>query len=247
MNQHQQTAPSAAFALDTVHFLNRQTTDSDPFGDRDLVASAQTTHLQPPTMLNEPQLHRPDQNPFLPEPAPPSAERNGHGVAATDAQLLAAVKRQVLDGNPANFINVLLFWINFQVSRGMPNHNQVVLNVLQDMKNLFVARHAPLPDVVTQLNTILCTVVQNLNNDDYDSTESIVDFVQVVGVYFMKSYLFERQVVLPDAEAFDLLTSWIAFQYVMKRQTTPALENASNDEMLECMKTLEERITVPVV
>ena len=147
-----------SFALDTVHFLNRQTTDSDPFGDRDQVASAQPAarRFQHTDMMEQQTRQRQELRQIL-EPTSTAPQQPTPTVpdVLTDSQLLATIKRQLLDGNPANLINVLLFWINFQVSRGLPNHNQVVLNVLQDMKNLFVARNTPQPHIVAQLNTVL--------------------------------------------------------------------------------------------
>lgn len=235
------------FALDTVHFIGRNTTDSDPFGDRDQVGSIrsqQPLQQQNPFTVtyNNEQLRREaqqileQQSTVTTTPLPP---------VFTDTQLLINVKRQMLEGNPTHLINILLFWIEFQVSRGMPNHNQCILNVLQDMKNLFVARNMPMQQIVQQLNNVLCSVVQNLNNDDYDGTESIVEFVQIVGAYFMKTYLIERQVVLENLESFDLLTTWVYFQYIMKRQTPPNLD--SNDALLNCMRVFEEKTVLPVL
>ena len=253
MNQQQ------TLALDTVHFLNQQTTDSNPFGDRDEVRSVQTqqrfqqrnpvTALRAEALRQEAQeiLGEPDQH-VVAEPASPNV--------SSDCQLLTSVKREILAGNPANLINVLIFYVNVQVSRGMPNHNHATLNILQDMKNLFVARHAPQPNIVAQLNSVLCALVQNLNNEDYDSTESIVDFVEIVGCYYLREFLIERQVILLDPEAFDLLSAWLSFQFILKRQMPMGVGAVGvgavgasdvNKELLDCMKMLEEHVSVPVV
>lgn len=261
---------SNPFALDTVRFLGRKTTDSDPFGDRDLVLSNNAN--RPPTVSRAQHLHESQvglatlHNELLRQEAldilqmrddePQYATQQNNANVHSDAQLLSGIKQKLLQDNPANLINVLLFWINFQVSRGIPNHNQCVLNVLQDMKSFFVARRKPESTVVSTLNAILCTVVDNLQNIDYDSTEAVVDFVQEVGVYFMKEYLLERRVILPDIEAFDMLTTWVYFQYIMKRQLPPgtatSLSAAPDDidqaqQLLNCMKMFEERVDVPVV
>lgn len=235
------------FALDTIRFISQKTTDSNPFGDRDQVTSLQAA----PHQLQQHQFPTSFQNEQLREEARQILETSQQLVQTplppvfSDSQKLISVKQQILQGDPDKLINVLLFWIEFQVSRGMPNHNQCVLNVLQDMKNLFIARNSPQQPIIQQLTDILCSLVQNINNDDFDATESIVDFVQVVGVYFMKSYLIERQVVNVDPESFDLLSTWIYFQYIMKRQI-PVDANANDvgKQLLDCMKVFEERVSV---
>jgi hypothetical protein len=249
MNQQQ------TLALDTVHFLNQQTTDSNPFGDRDEVRSVQTQQRfqqrNPVTALRAEALRQEaqailDQQPVHDYQHTTTMPAN----VSSDCQLLTSVKREMLAGNPANLINVLIFYVNVQVSRGMPNHNQATLNILQDMKNLFVARHAPQPNIVAQLNSVLCALVQNLNNEDYDSTESIVDFVEIVGCYYLREFLIERQVILQDPEAFDLLSAWLSFQFILKRQMPMGATVGGSDvnkELLDCMKMLEERVSVPVV
>jgi hypothetical protein len=243
---------SNSLALDTVHFLNQRTTDSDPFGDRDKVRSSvhvqqrlQEPHQFGVAMRNE--TLRDEARQILDESAR-SVEKPAPSGVASDCQLLTSIKREILTGNPANLINVLIFWINLQVSRGMPNHNQCVFNVLQDMKNAFVAKYAPQVGVVQALNEILCAIVKNLNNDDYDSTESIVDFIEIVGVYYMREFLVQRHVILEDPEAIDVLSVWISFQYIFKRQS-PAGIGAydASKQLLDCMKAFEEHVDVPVV
>lgn len=251
---------SIPFALDTVHFLNKRTTDSDPFGDRDQVASKsvlrnkQTQHsiatqtLQNELLRDEVQNLLATSDDVVAIPSVPTT--------FSDTQLLINVKKWMLDSDPANLINVLLFWINFQVSHGMPNHNQCVLNVLQDMKNLFVAQNSPSTSILSQLNQVLCHLVQNSANEDFDSAESIVDFIELVGVYFMRHYLLERQVINNDPESFDLLTTWICFTFIMTRQLPMGLKTNASDlpasaaqkskELLQCMQAFEN-VSVPVV
>jgi len=254
--------PDNPFALDTVRFITKKTTDSNPFGDRDQVASHSLLRqkfsqpsLQTQTLQNE--LLRDEVQRILAESEEQIQETASPMATFSDTQLLINIKKFMLESDPSNLINVLLFWINFQVSHGMPNHNQCVLNVLQDMKNLFVARNAPAPALLASLNQVLCHLVQNQTNEDYDSTESIVDFIQLVGVYFMKEYLFERQVITQDLEAFDLLTTWICYTFIMKRQlplgptgsltARPASAAEMSQELLHCMQVFEQKVNVPTL
>ncbi len=251
------------FALDTVRFITKRTTDSNPFGDRDEVASQSVLKqkMVQPTIVSQTlqnEMLRDEVQSILAE-QPVSNLQTSMPSTFSDTQLLINIKKFMLEGDPAHLINVLLFWINFQVSHGMPNHNQCVLNVLQNMKNLFVAQNNPSPAVLSSLNQVLCNLVQNLNNEDYDSTESIVDFVQLVGVYFMRDYLFERQVITHDLEAFDLLTTWICYTFIMKRQLPMGIgdltigSNASitaadmSKELLQCMQVFEQKVNVPAM
>ena len=256
------------FALDTVRFIKQTTTDSDPFGDRDQVASRSLANnkIQKQSFVSQilqNELLREEVANILAESnAEKDEKKDSDPVTFSDTQLLLNVKKFMLEDDPANLINVLLFWINFQVSHGMPNHNQCVLNVLQDMKNLFVAQNSPSPDLVSSLNDILCTLVQNQSNQDYDSAESIVEFIQLVGVYFMRDYLFERQVITKDLEAFDLLTTWICYTFIMKRQLPLVLSNVPqvpvnlteipvngtdmSTELLQCMQVFE-KVNLPTL
>jgi len=267
---------SNPFALDTVRFLGGKTTDSDPFGDRDLVQSNPDASMRMQrqrsqqyagdvgmaTLHNE--MLRQEARKILQDDDVIQADQlrqqkntSAAKSAYSDTRLLSSVKSALLnDTNPANLINVLLFWINFQVSRGTPNHNQCVLNVLQDMKSVFVASKKPEDNLIIELQAILNTVVDNLHNNDYDSTEAVVDFVEKVGVFFMKRYLLQRGVILADIEAFDMLTTWIYFQYIMKRHTFTKNANMQHrdstpeeqaQQLLDCMKMLERQVDVPMV
>lgn len=254
---------NSPFMLDTVGFIKQKTTDSNPFGDRDQVKSQSVlkkkfTQQSVASQILQNELLRDEVQSILAEYDQKTNEEIPSTVAAfSDTQLLMHIKKFMLESDPAHLINVLLFWINFQVSHGMPNHNQCVLNVLQDMKNLFVAQHSPPPPLVSALNQVLCNLVQNQSNEDFDSTESIVDFVQLVGVYFMRDYLFERQVITKDLEAFDLLTTWICYTFIMKRQLPLGLQTAKSfvpvtaadmsKELLQCMQIFEEKVNVPTL
>jgi len=248
------------FALPTIDFICQKTTDSNPFGDKSRVKSDHVgphAHAALPTTAALAESHRLRD---LGARALGHRQAESHTAANSrpldddggDLQLVKSIKQRLLhESNPANLINVLLFWINFQVSRGMPNHIQCVLNVLQDMKKLFVARNTPSNAVLEDINDILCALVNNVGNDDYDSTESVVAFVQVVGAYFMRDYLIERHVVLEDANATDMLTTWVTMQYILTNKMPLAAPNAHAEqdgkkdtvvEILKCMSRVDEEV-----
>ena len=248
------------FALDTLNFISKKTTDSNPFGDASLVqsnvASAMPTLSRHVPVTHDEKLRRAalklindtvDQNSLAQQSVQQS---DASPPVYTDMQLIVDVRRRMLEpgANRDNFINVLLFWIRLQVSDGMPNHGKVVVNVLDDMKILFVAKHAPKREVLAQLDAVIKTQISNVDNTDFDSTESIVQFVNIVGVYFMFDYLLLRRVVVNDPTAFDTLSAWLSFKYVINKPVCiSGADEQMSDQLLKCMQSIEKRVNVPHV
>lgn len=246
------------FALDTVPFMDKRTTDSDPFGDKSRVQSASTIRqvCKNPISANR-VLHNEDLRLQALEIIHQNEKALGTGSehkdldplkkpVCSDMSLIVELKRKLLSesSDPSHLINVLIFWINMQVSQGMPNHNQVVVNVLQDMKTVFLAQKAPSPAIISQLGNVISSLILNLNNSDYDSTQSIVEFIQVTGVSFMRDYLLNRRVVQLNPETADVLTTWLYFQHIMKRQLPQTIESSMTDQLFDCMKMVEQQVEI---
>lgn len=250
--------PQRFFALDTVPFMGKQTCDVDPFGDKSRVKSSdggdvrrmQSTFDQHPTLQDE-QLRREALE--IIEQNRQALENTANDQAVdtqvlSDIDLIVQLKKRLLDpkADPAHLINVLIFWINLQTSQGLPNHNQVVVNVLQDMKTVFAAQHTPPANVLAQLNATIANVVDQVSNLDYDSTESIVKFVQITGVLFMRDYLLQRRVIYEDPETADVLTTWLYFSHIMRQQLPQTIQSSAmkSDKIFDCMKLLQEKVHV---
>lgn len=147
-------------------------------------------------------------------------------AAVSEHSGMESTKMHIL-ANPRLLLNVFTFWINLLACHGTAAHNECVHSVLSDLRDHFMrlvskkrlraqaAGHslsaeeeAKIASATEKTQRVLNDLLENLDNRAYDTTHSIVNVVNAVGPYVLRSFLVETQVISLDPYTSDTSTAW---------------------------------------